>query len=188
MIKNYKIRIPDDIVVFYFFQKSLITFIGPSKTESLKLNVALSIVGNTISIKEKNTYRNSNKTKRALKFMRITAIALLKQCIMNASCMAHQKLKIIGVGYKIFEAQNNVKTSQWFVFKLGYSHLLYFRLPKKTEIFCVKFTTLFVHGNSFLTLTKACSRIRSYKSPEPYKGKGVLYFDEKITLKEGKKI
>jgi len=54
--------------------------------------------------------------------------------------------------------------------------------------FCLKNNKLFLIGNSSIFLTQVAALIRSYKIPEPYKGKGILYMSEKITLKEGKKI
>ena len=62
------------------------------------------------------------------------------------------------------------------------------KTSKKIKIFCLKTTELFIYGNSYQNVTQTASLIRSYKKPEPYKGKGILYDTEKITLKEGKKI
>ena len=67
-------------------------------------------------------------------------------------------------------------------------YLLYFQVPVKIGVFCFKATKLFIYGNSYQNVTKIASLIRSYKKPEPYKGKGILYETEKITLKKGKKI
>ena len=49
-------------------------------------------------------------------------------------------------------------------------------------------TKLFIYGNSYRNVTQTAALIRSYKKPEPYKGKGILYETEKIVLKEGKKV
>lgn len=188
MKKNYKILIPQEVVVIYFSSKSLLTLVGPIKSESIKLKVPITISNNRISLSKNKVVHLPNCIKRNLKSIGITFIALLKQCIVNVSYALNRKLKIVGVGYRIFEMKNSFNKDQWFVFKLGYCHLVYFKMQKKINLFCVKYTTLYVYGNSYLNLTKECSRIRGYKSPEPYKGKGVLYSDEKIILKEGKRI
>lgn len=73
-------------------------------------------------------------------------------------------------------------------FKLGYSHHIYFRIPANLKICCLKANKLFVLGYSYLFVTQIASLIRSYKVPEPYKGKGIVYTTEKIILKEGKKV
>ena len=73
-------------------------------------------------------------------------------------------------------------------FKLGYSHFIYFKIPKKLKIFCLKANKLFILGYSYAFVTQIAALIRLYKVSEPYKGKGILYTTEKITLKEGKKM
>ena len=76
-----------------------------------------------------------------------------------------------------------------FYFKLGYSHLIYFKIPEDINTFCVKFTKLFIFGNvPYQKLTQVTSQLRDCKKPEPYKGKGILYYGETIKLKKGKKI
>ena len=73
-------------------------------------------------------------------------------------------------------------------FKLGYSHQIFFKIPRNLNVFCLKSTKLFVSGLSNSYVNQIAALIRSYKTPEPYKGKGILYENEKIILKEGKKI
>jgi large subunit ribosomal protein L6 len=90
------------------------------------------------------------------------------------------------VGYRAFDVDNF--ENKLLLFKLGYSHSIYFKIPIESQIFCLKRTKLFIHGNSYQDITKIAAFIRSYKKPEPYKGKGILYETEKIILKEGKKV
>lgn len=73
------------------------------------------------------------------------------------------------------------------MFKLGFAHSLYFKTSVESQIFSFKATELFICSNSYLTVSGIAARIRSFKKPEPYKGKGILYNTEKILLKEGKK-
>ena len=61
-------------------------------------------------------------------------------------------------------------------------------MPETLNAFCLKSDKLYIIGNTSVYLTQIAALIRSYKSPEPYKGKGILYTSEKIALKEGKKI
>ena len=115
-----------------------------------------------------------------------TTYSLIKQLIVETSSILYKKLKFIGIGYRAFDVKKF--NNKLFMFKLGYSHPIYFKIPKKINIFCLKLTKLFVYGNSYQNITKTTSLIKSYKLPEPYKGKGILYENEKIKLKEGKKI
>jgi large subunit ribosomal protein L6 len=56
------------------------------------------------------------------------------------------------------------------------------------NVYSHKATTIFISGNSNKNVSQTAALIRSYKKPEPYKGKGILYDNEKIVLKEGKKV
>jgi large subunit ribosomal protein L6 len=100
--------------------------------------------------------------------------------------LAYQKLEIKGVGYRAFfdETQNQ----KLLTLKLGYSHLIYIRAIKNLSINCFTKTKLYVFGSSYTDVSQLSALIRSNKIPEPYKGKGILYENENIILKEGKKI
>ena len=101
--------------------------------------------------------------------------------------LKYTKLKLIGVGYKVFENKSNSKNT-FLHFKLGYSHSIYYKVPDNLNIHIRNSNKLFISGTNSDFVTKTASIIKSYKVPEPYNGKGILYFDEFLTLKEGKKI
>ena len=110
----------------------------------------------------------------------------IKQILIEITYILHCKLNLIGVGYRVFTHE---KLANQIYFKLGFSHLIYFRVPLGINIYCQKFTKLFFFGNSsYNLLTQTTAQIRNCKLPEPYKGKGILYDQEKIILKKGKKI
>ena len=90
------------------------------------------------------------------------------------------------MGYRAFDVEHF--ENKLFSIKLGYSHPIFFKISKKSKIFCLKKTKLFIYGNFYENITQEAACIRAYKTPEPYKGKGILYETEKITLKEGKKV
>ena len=92
----------------------------------------------------------------------------------------------MGVGYRAFDVENF--ENKLLFFKLGYSHPIFFKITNNLRIVSLKFTKLFICGNSYQSIAQTASLIRSYKKPEPYKGKGILYDNEKITIKEGKKV
>jgi large subunit ribosomal protein L6 len=60
--------------------------------------------------------------------------------------------------------------------------------PKNLKIFCLKGNKLFILSNSYLLVTQIAAIIKTYKNPDPYKGKGILYATETLSLKDGKKI
>jgi large subunit ribosomal protein L6 len=96
-------------------------------------------------------------------------------------------LKFVGVGYRAIPVDGF--RNKLFMLKLGYSHLIYFKVPDNFEIACFKkFTNLFIAGDFYQPVSQIASLIRVCKPPEPYKGKGILYVNEHIKLKQGKRI
>lgn len=188
MSEKYSITIPKDNVILYCEQKKILTILGPSakKTLKLKLKLKISESEKKIIITTKAFSELSNNNKKKIKAIQGTTYALIKQLLIETSAIIYQKLKFVGVGYRSFDVQNYEK--KLLMFKLGYSHPIYFKIPKELNIFCLKLTKLFVYGNSYQKITETTSLIQSYKFPEPYKGKGVLFENEKIQLKEGKKV
>jgi len=186
--KKYKIKIPNNNIILYCDKKKMITIIGPLNVKSLKLKLKLRILEaeKTIIVTSDSFLNLPNNKKKKIKTLQGTTVALIKQLLIETSSTLYKKLKMVGVGYRAFDIENFNK--KLLMFKLGYSHPIYFKIPKNTTIFCLKLTKLFISGNSYQDITQTASLIRSYKLPEPYKGKGILYGDEKIRLKEGKKI
>lgn len=187
-IKKFSIQIPKYIRVIYSKKKKIITFIGPLHKKSLKLNVQLFLIKskNLIKISSFSFFKISNNKKKKIKVLQGTTNALLKQLIVETSILLYQKLKLIGIGYRAFTVDNF--ENKLLLFKLGYSHYIYFKIPTKIKIYCSKATKLFIYGNSYTIITQTASLIKSYKKLDPYKGKGILYATEKIKLKVGKKV
>jgi len=92
-----------------------------------------------------------------------------------------KKLEINGVGYRAAMQGNNVQLS------LGFSHEVVYEVPEGVSVACPKPTELVVTGIDKQKVGQVAAEIRSYRPPEPYKGKGVKYADETIFRKEGKK-
>lgn len=185
--EKQNIKIPNDINVIYSNRKRIIVITGPLARKALKLNIQLIVVNSNSIIKVSSLpfFKISNNEQKKIKALQATTVALIRQLIIETSAVLYQKLKFVGVGYRAFNVENFEK--RLLLFKLGYSHFLYFKISKKLKIFCLKMTKLFIYGNSYQYLTQIASLIRSYKKPEPYKNKGILYETEKIVLKEGKK-
>ena len=187
MQKKNSIKIPKNILVIYNNKKKIITLIGPLQVESLKLSLNLIIKTglNVIEVTDK-PFQKSNLNKKQIKSLQGTTVALIKQVLLETSALIYNKLKIIGVGYRVLNVEGF--NDKLLMFKLGYSHSLYYKIPNELKIFNLKSTKLFIYGNSYQNVSQSASVIRSYKKPEPYKGKGILFDSEKIILKEGKKI
>lgn len=186
--KIYKIKIPKNIVVLYCNKKKIITICGPirRKTAKLKLEIKLIESKKVILVSSNPTFKLSNNQKKNIKTLQGTTTALIKQLIMETSTLMYQKLLFVGVGYRAFDVETF--PNKLLLFKLGFSHSIYYRIPKNVQIFCLKRTNLFISGNSYQNVTQIAGNIQSYKIPEPYKGKGIVKENEKIKLKEGKKL
>ncbi|MCQ0990185.1 50S ribosomal protein L6 [Jiella marina] len=92
-----------------------------------------------------------------------------------------KKLEISGVGYRAAMQGKNLQLS------LGFSHEVVYQTPEGIQIQVPKPTEIVVSGIDKQRVGQVASEIREYRSPEPYKGKGVKYANETIVRKEGKK-
>jgi large subunit ribosomal protein L6 len=90
-------------------------------------------------------------------------------------------LEINGVGYRAAVQGKEL------VLQLGYSHDVHFPVPHGITIKCEKPTSVAIHGMDRQKVGQVAAEIRSFRPPEPYKGKGIKYNDEVIVRKEGKK-
>lgn len=186
--KKQIIKVPHKIEVFYSKQRKIIIFKGSAGQKSLKINELLSICCTKLQIEIISDPKKklSNSDKRKMRLLKNTTTSLLKQLLIEAAALMYKKLKLIGVGYRAFPVENF--ENHLLLLKLGYSHPIYFRIPPKTKIFSLKLTKLFLYGYSYQQLTSIASKLRLNKIPELYKGKGILYENETILLKEGKKV
>lgn len=109
-----------------------------------------------------------------------TARAIIANMIKGVTEGFEKRLEIVGVGYKV-ENKNNV-----IQFSLGYSHPILFVPPQGIEIVVTSPTVFSVKGIDKQLVGQVATKIRSFKKPEPYKGKGIKYVDEHIRRKAGK--
>jgi large subunit ribosomal protein L6 len=92
-----------------------------------------------------------------------------------------RKLQLVGVGYRA-QTQGNVLN-----LSLGFSHPVAFNVPAGVTIETPSQTEILVKGVDKQLVGEVAAKIRAYRPPEPYKGKGVRYSDETIVIKEAKK-
>lgn len=92
-----------------------------------------------------------------------------------------RKLEINGVGYRAAMQGKNLQLS------LGFSHEVVYEAPEGVTLACPKPTEITIAGIDKQQVGQVAAEIRKYRGPEPYKGKGVKYAEERIVRKEGKK-
>jgi large subunit ribosomal protein L6 len=107
--------------------------------------------------------------------------AHLANMVLGVSKGYERKLELVGVGYRA-GVQGKVLN-----LTLGFSHAVNFDIPEGIAIETPSQTEIIIKGVDRQRVGQIAAKIRAYRPPEPYKGKGVRYSGEKITLKEGKK-
>jgi large subunit ribosomal protein L6 len=110
-----------------------------------------------------------------------TMRALLNNIVVGASEGFQKKLQLVGVGYR---AQSKGKTLN---LNLGFSHPIDYAAPEGVTIDTPSQTEIVVAGSDKQRVGQVAAEIRAFRPPEPYKGKGVRYVDERIVRKEAKK-
>jgi large subunit ribosomal protein L6 len=92
-----------------------------------------------------------------------------------------KKLALVGVGYRA-QAKGDVLS-----LSLGFSHPVEFQVPEGVTVETPSQTEIVVKGSDKQQVGQVAAKIRAYRPPEPYKGKGVRYADENVAKKEAKK-
>lgn len=110
-----------------------------------------------------------------------TMRALLGNMVEGVSNGFERKLNLVGVGYRA-AVQGKALNLQ-----LGFSHPVEFEIPDGISIECPTQTEIVVRGTDKQQVGQVAAKIRAYRPPEPYKGKGVRYSDERVVMKEAKK-
>jgi len=110
-----------------------------------------------------------------------TTRALINNMVTGVSSGFERKLELVGVGYRA-KAQG-----QKLNLTLGFSHPVSYAVPKGITVETPSQTEILVKGIDLQQVGQVAAELRDFRPPEPYKGKGVRYSDERIRLKEAKK-
>lgn len=122
----------------------------------------------------------ANDSKQA-KAMSGTLRALVANMVKGVSAGFERKLNLVGVGYRAQVQGTQVKL------QLGFSHDVLHSLPDGVKAECPSQTEIVIKGIDKQVVGQVAAEIRAYRPPEPYKGKGVRYSDERVVIKETKK-
>ena len=110
-----------------------------------------------------------------------TLRSLINNMVIGVSDGFKVVLELNGVGFRAAVQGKNL------VMQLGYSHEVIFPIPEEVSIICPDSSTINVIGIDKQVVGQVAAKIRSFRKPEPYKGKGIKYSTETIRRKEGKK-
>ena len=106
--------------------------------------------------------------------------SLIKNMIIGVAEGYKKELQIVGVGYKAVLAGKKLTLN------LGYSHTIDYMVPDGIKVTITDSTKILIEGLDKQLVGEVAASIRSFKKPEPYKGKGVRYSDENVVIKPGK--
>ncbi len=110
-----------------------------------------------------------------------TTRALVNNMVTGVSSGFERRLNIVGVGYRAQAQGNTLNLS------LGFSHPVVYKLPEGVSVETPSQTEIVIRGTDKQAVGQVAAEIRGYRPPEPYKGKGVRYSDERVVRKQAKK-
>jgi large subunit ribosomal protein L6 len=141
-------------------------------------NSLLILINKKIFIKQYDSYLILSTYNKALFYL---YLKILRKKMLGTLFGYKKKLRLEGLGYIATLDKTNI------VLKLGFSHPIFIKIPETIKIYIKKRKRITLLGSDLNEVTQFAARIRQYKAPEIYKGKGILYFKERIKLKIGKK-
>ena len=110
-----------------------------------------------------------------------TTRALLANMVVGVTDGFERKLELSGIGYRAQAQAGKLNLT------LGFSHPVVYEVPKDVSVETPSQTEVVVKGSDKQRVGQVAAEIRRFRPPEPYKGKGVRYADERVVLKEAKK-
>ena len=173
-VGNTPIEIPDGIDVT--LNEENITVKNKSGEKKFKLSNDL-----IVSIENKQILIKPKELNKKTKMIWGTTRSLLNSIILGCTNDFKKTLKLVGTGYKAILQGKILKISA------GYSHDIDYQVPEGINIKCQDPNTVEISGANKTQVGQVAADIRSFRKPEPYKGKGIKYENEYIYRKEGKK-
>ncbi|MGJ7534833.1 MULTISPECIES: 50S ribosomal protein L6 [Variovorax] len=149
---------------------------GTGGTLSLARNALVKVASNDgkLSFEPANESREANA-------MSGTIRQLVNNMVVGVTKGFEKKLNLVGVGYKAAASNNKLNL------QVGYSHPVNIDMPQGITVATATPTEIVIKGADRQRVGQIAAEIRAVRPPEPYKGKGIRYSDEKIVIKETKK-
>ena len=176
-IGKLPIQIPSGVTIT--IKDDLVTVKGPKGELSQQINPAIKM---TIEDGVLTLSRPSDE--RTYRAMHGLYRSLINNMVVGVSEGFKKQLELVGVGYRV----NN--TGQVLELMLGYTHTIYFQLPNEVKVETKternKSPLIILESADKQLIGQVCAKIRSFRKPEPYKGKGIKFTGEIIRRKSGK--
>ncbi|MGH8737062.1 MAG: 50S ribosomal protein L6 [Burkholderiales bacterium] len=173
-VGNFPIPVPKGVEVN--IASGQISVKGPLGTisRSADPNVGVERNGENLMCKALGNSRQAN-------IMSGTMRALIANMVAGVSKGFEKRLALVGVGYRAQAQGDKLNLT------LGFSHPVVHQMPKGIKVVTPTQTEIVITGIDKQQVGQVAAEVRSYRAPEPYKGKGVRYADEIVILKETKK-
>lgn len=176
-IGRLPIQIPAGVTVTV--KDDVVTVKGPKGelTQTINPDMKISIEDGVLSVTRPND-------ERAYRAMHGLYRALINNMVVGVSAGYTKELELVGVGYRASNAGQLLELS------LGYTHSIYLQLPKEVKVETKsernKNPLIILESADKQLIGQVCAKIRSFRMPEPYKGKGIKFVGEEIRRKSGK--
>ena len=172
-VGNKPVTIPDGVTVTQ--QDGAVAVKGPKGelSESLVRLVTVSIEDGEVRVARDNESKPARANHGLMR-------SLIQNMVTGVTEGFNKELRIIGVGYRAQMRGSKL------VMQLGYSHPIEYDVPSGINVAINQNTEVTVSGTSKQLVGQVAAKIRSYREPDHYKGKGVRYKDEYVRIKQGK--
>ncbi len=173
-IGNSPVELPAGVEVVLSNAEILVK--GPlgTLTQALSDQVKIEKEEQVLHVKVANNSSTANAMSGTLR-------ALINNMVQGVTKGYQKKLTLVGVGYRAQAAGDKLNLT------LGFSHPVVHQMPQGIKVETPTQTEILIKGIDKQVVGQVAAEVRAYRSPEPYKGKGVRYADETVTLKETKK-
>jgi large subunit ribosomal protein L6 len=173
-IAKYPVPVPDKVQVTV--DNGEVTVKGPLGTlkQSIGREVVVKLEGNQVTFTAADETQSANAMSGTLR-------ATVANMVHGVKDGFQKKLTLVGVGYRAQAQGTKLNLS------LGFSHPIVYALPEGVKAETPTQTEILIKGVDRQKVGQVAAEVRAYKPPEPYKGKGVRYSDEKVVIKETKK-
>jgi large subunit ribosomal protein L6 len=173
-IANYPVIVPDKVEVTV--NHGEISVKGPlgTLTQTVSDKVKIERIEDRLEFKMNENSRQANALSGTVR-------ALVANMVTGVTTGFERKLTLVGVGYRAQAQGDKLNLT------LGFSHPVVHQLPQGIKAETPTQTEIVIKGTDKQVVGQVAAEVRHYRPPEPYKGKGVRYSDEKIVLKETKK-
>jgi len=173
-IGNFPVELPANVEVQ--LSAGEISVKGPLGTlkQALSALVAVEKIENRLQFKVANESHAANALSGTMR-------ALIANMVHGVSKGYERKLSLVGVGYRAQAQGDKLNLT------LGFSHPVVHQMPNGIKVETPSQTEIVIKGIDKQVVGQVAAEVRAYRSPEPYKGKGIRYSDETVSLKETKK-